>query len=171
MPSISTVSGNTYSNFGPVTTTFTAPASCASDSNIIKIGPSNTGNSPSFKYALQCETFGGWECVPPVTIETSTTLETNPTVFFQAHYYSPGLYCPADWVTVGVASHDDKTLVTSGVLATTTRSTGIYLDRDRELFLSILDPSETAVLCCPRYVSILVHIPTKHERHHLQGLV
>ncbi|KAJ5414062.1 hypothetical protein N7509_000689 [Penicillium cosmopolitanum] len=153
MPSASTISGYTYENWGPVTTTFTPPASCATASNKIEVGPSDSSR-PIFRYGLQCETVGGWECYPSATIETTTTPDTNPTQFFKAHYYSPGLYCPADWVTVGVASWDgdgDKSLITSGVLAPPT--TAEIVQRDGEVFLGILDKSETAVICCPRSYS------------------
>lgn len=149
--SATTISGYTYENWGPVTTTFTPPSSCATASNKIAVGPST--NSPIFQYAIQCETIGGWECYPSATIETTTTPDLSPTQFFKAHYYSPGLYCPVDWITVGVASWDgdganDKKLVTEGVLAPT-KTPEIVL-RDGEVFLGILEKSETAVLCCPR---------------------
>lgn len=148
MPSASIISGYTYENLGPVTTTFTVPSSCATHSDKINVGASGS-TQPNFEYGLQCETVGGWDCIPSITGPTITTIDTSPTQWFKAGYYSPGLYCPADWVTVGVASwNGDGSLISSGVLAPTT--TAQELQRDGELFLSILDKSETAVLCCPR---------------------
>ncbi|KAJ5987877.1 hypothetical protein N7481_003087 [Penicillium waksmanii] len=154
MPSASTISGYTYANWGPVTTTFTAPTSCASIPNEIEVGPSASSGSihPNFQYGVQCERVRSRECYPSATVEMTTTLDLSPTGLFKAQYYSPGLYCPADWVTVGVASWDgDGSLITSGVLVPTT--TAEVLQRDGELFLSILDKSETAVVCCPRSYS------------------
>lgn len=156
IPSASTLSGFTFENWGPVTTTFTPPSSCITASNKIEVGPrpsaTHSGpNKPIYAYNLQCETIGGWECYPSATVEASTTPDTNPTQFFRANYYSPGLYCPHEWVTVGLASWDgdgDRTsLVTSGIFVPTT--TAEIVPRG-EAFLGILGTSETAVACCPR---------------------
>lgn len=147
MPSISTVSGYTYSNYGPVTTTFTAPSTCTSHSDQIQLGPSTT--RPLLLYGLQCETIGGTDCIPSPTSKLPTSQDNNPSIYFQAAYYSPGLNCPVDWNTVGVATRGDgSSISTSGILVPTTTPTALH--RDRELFLEILDHGETAILCCPR---------------------
>ncbi|KAJ5085175.1 hypothetical protein N7532_009946 [Penicillium argentinense] len=78
----------------------------------------------------------------------------NPTLMYQRSYYSPGLYCPSGWATVGVAVRDDEnSLSKSGILApastTTTSEPDYALISPKDFFLSLLEPSETAVLCCP----------------------
>ncbi|KAJ5739914.1 hypothetical protein N7533_012698 [Penicillium manginii] len=156
MPIASTLSGFTFENWGPVTTTFTPPSSCITASNKIEVGPrpsaTHSGpNKPIYAYNLQCETIGGWECYPSATVEASTTPDTNPTQFFRANYYSPGLYCPHDWVTVGLASWDgdaDSTsLVTSGIFVPTTTAEIVprgrrfwgFWERVRRLLLVVRD--------------------------------
>ncbi|KAJ5590039.1 hypothetical protein N7450_004011 [Penicillium hetheringtonii] len=146
MPSTSTVSGYTFLNWGPVTTTFTAPSTCTGHSDQIQIGVNST--RPHLLYGLQCETIGGLDCIPSPTFKQSTTQDNHPSIYFQAAYYSPGLYCPADWKTVGIATRGEgSSISTSGIFVPTTTPT--VLDRDRELFLDILDHGETAILCCP----------------------
>jgi hypothetical protein len=66
MPSITTTDGYTFSNLGPVTTTFTAPASCSTAINNYGIGTSDL--LPGFVYNVQC-TRGGYNgCLPTGTV-------------------------------------------------------------------------------------------------------
>lgn len=88
--------------------------------------------------------------MPSAKIESTTTVDLSPTQFFQIPYYSPGLYCPADWVTVGVASWNGDDRFSSGVLKPTKISEKMA---PGELLLDVLDKSETAVLCCPKSFS------------------
>ena len=110
MPSISIIDDITFSNWGPITTTFTPPASCVTGTNNILVAYT----IPSFDTAFdtQCSSIGGWDCIPTGTDSkaaiTGTIFDPNPTGEFQENYYSPGLYCPAGWATVGIAARDDK---------------------------------------------------------------
>lgn len=75
-------------------------------------------------------------------------------------YFSPGLDCPAGWNTVGVAARDaDSSLSASGLLepTTTVQSPSLipHWENAATLFVDLLDPGETAVVCCPRYVLAL----------------
>lgn len=156
MPSISTLDGFTFTNWGPVTTTFTAPASCATNTNNMMIALNTT--VPIWEYAAQCSTFGYYDCIPTGTATPTLTYGDNPNVYYQAAYNSPGLYCPSDWATVGVAArHGDNPVSSSGILSlSTTTSVNPNFPQwegPATLLMDLLDPGETAVMCCPRYVS------------------
>lgn len=159
MPSITISDGYTFNNRGPVTTTFTAPASCTTAGDI-KIGVNTS--FPFFNYWAQCSTDGAYGCTPTGTITPSLTLDPNPNVIYDYAFYSPGLYCPSGWATVGVAARDgDKPASLSGVLSvSTTTTTDSSLDDDARatwknpatMLPELLDSGETLVMCCPRYV-------------------
>lgn len=159
MPSITVSDGNTFKNWGPVTTTFTAPASCSTAGDFL-IG--NTTDFPLYDYATQCSTYGDYGCTPTGTFFPSLTIESNLTKMDDnIPYYSPGLYCPSGWATVGVAARDgDKTTSLSGILgvSTTTTTSDSWLDylpkvgNPLTMLAELLDPGETLVMCCPRYV-------------------
>lgn len=92
------------------------------------------------------------------SIEATTTLASIPSDTYEALYFSPGIYCPSGYATVGVASRDgDKPVNSTGIFsnpsATSTRFVGNHavFNNPANLLMQILDPSETAVLCCPRY--------------------
>lgn len=163
MPSITTIDGYTFNNWGPVTTTFTAPASCATVTDNMRIGLSS---SPAFwMYANQCSTFAYYDCIPTGTAQVTTTYDANPADVLDYSYFSPGLDCPAGWNTVGVAARDqDSSLSVEGVLKPTV-TTPAYphipqWENGPSLFVGLLDPGETAVVCCPRYVFIIRRIYT-----------
>lgn len=158
MPSITVADGYTFNNLGPVTTTFTVPASCATGTGDYMIGINTS--FPFFQYAVQCSTSGFRDCIPTGTVSQPTILDLNPNTMYDQAYYSPGLDCPSGWATVGIASRDGgKSLTSSGVLSppssTTTyfEPTGIARwENPVTLLAEILDPSETLVMCCPRFV-------------------
>lgn len=109
-------------------------------------------------YADQCSTFAYYDCIPTGTAELTKTYDANPTGVEQYFYFSPGLDCPAGWETAGIAARDsDKSLSAEGLLKptlTTPVSSGILQwENVATLFVDLLDPGETAVVCCPRYVS------------------
>ncbi|KAJ5801866.1 uncharacterized protein N7503_004316 [Penicillium pulvis] len=122
MPSITTIDGYTFDNWGPVTTTFTPPAICVTSTTNIEIGLSWSNSAPYFIYDQQCSTIGYWDCIPTGTQSkatiTASNLESNPTNAFQAVYFSPGLFCPYGWATVGIAAREESTLSGSGILST-----------------------------------------------------
>ncbi|KAJ5387208.1 hypothetical protein N7509_009749 [Penicillium cosmopolitanum] len=152
MPSISITEGYTFTNWGPLTTTFTAPASCATATGNYMIGLNTT--APVLEYAMQCSTAGYGDCIPSGTVSDFTTSNDNPKTIYDQAYLSPGLYCPSGWATKGIAVRDaDKSLSTSGVLSSVTRvSMPTFIpqwENPVTLFLDLLDPSETLVICCP----------------------
>lgn len=160
MPTTSTLSHWTFSNWGPLTTTFTAPTSCATVTSNVAIGESSL--LPNLIYNVDCAPMYDWSCAPTGTITSLpkpyTALELNPKAGYLAHYFSPGLYCPSGWATVGIASRDgDKPVDSSGILSPTvpvpTSVNWPLPNLPENAFLQLLEPSETAVWCCPRFVS------------------
>ncbi|KAJ5520997.1 hypothetical protein N7463_001450 [Penicillium fimorum] len=148
--SITVAKGITFTNWGPVTTTFTAPASCTSGLNYYGIGL--TELFPDCSFQAQCTQTDYNGCVP-----TGTVSEISAHVPFVQTYYSPGLYCPSEWKTAGVAArHGDKTVSMSGVFTmaglTETEPWATDMASSENAFTvlaELLDSSETLVLCCP----------------------
>ena len=152
MPSITITEGYTFTNWGPLTTTFTAPTNCATETGNYMIGLNTT--APVWEYAIQCSTSGYSDCVPSGTVSHSATSNDNPKTIDSRAYLSPGLYCPSGWATKGIAVRDaDKSLSSSGVLSSsTTVSMPTFLPQWQNpatLLMDLLNPSETLVMCCP----------------------
>lgn len=158
MPSVTTINGYTFNNLGPLTTTFTPPASCTTGTANLQIAVTDSEISSLFlQYAQQCSTVAGLDCAPPGSkshTQPTSTVNLNPTQIFNRVYYSPGFYCPSGWSTAGVAEYSNGTVTGLGVFKTTATPTH-YPDGPAEfelpgtLLMSLLDPSETAVVCCP----------------------
>lgn len=132
----------TFTNLGPLTTTFTPAPSCSA-SNRIGLGYLQPESGDVVIELLgQCTSqfdyFTG--CIPSTTTKSMTT----PTPTFTATsyegieeymenmidwagggaYYSPGLYCPSGWTTVGMAARDaSSSLTSSGILVPTPSTT------------------------------------------------
>ncbi|KAJ5820597.1 hypothetical protein N7474_006188 [Penicillium riverlandense] len=155
MPSASVLSAYTFTNLGPLTTIFTPPASCQNRWNV-NIAPSSLPDVwlADASCGINAEY---WSCRPTGTITdlpSSTSYDNNPSLAYQAQYYSPGLYCPSGWHEVGVASRDGtKPVNWTGIfspatpLPTTNNNFGLNLPAN--VLMQLLDPSETAVMCCP----------------------
>ncbi|CAJ0544213.1 Ff.00g035040.m01.CDS01 [Fusarium sp. VM40] len=150
MPTATEFFGFTALNYGPLTTTYTAPASCATKINYPLIV---NATSPYPIVALPvctAEPYG--DCLPSYKELESSDLQTS--TFFQGTlaYYSPGIACPAGWETVGLLAHDEGSKFSaSGVLATPAMT---YSGMPRavevtEFWKNILDTSETLAYCCP----------------------
>ncbi|EQB57713.1 hypothetical protein CGLO_02113 [Colletotrichum gloeosporioides Cg-14] len=90
----------------------------------------------------------------------------NPLIGNAVYYHSPGTVCPSNWTTVGVAARGDGTSYSlSGIYAdptftliqtdsTTTHfvtQSGVEPDIQpaANMFMSAIEPHETAVACCP----------------------
>lgn len=143
----------TFWNNGPVTTTFTPAPTCLGTDQIL-LGTIGTDN-PYIMYSVQCDTTSFANCVPSATTTpfSSTDVEWASSV---GSYYSPGLYCPSGWETVAQAGRDgDKSYTTSGAMSFASKERVPYFDYMPTLLASILQPSETVVLCCPRYIENL----------------
>lgn len=171
----------TFTNLGPVTTTFTPGPSCTA-SNRIGLGYVNpTGGNVVIQYSVQCTSDFNYfsDCIPTTTpTATTTTTPTFTATSYEEYeeyeqslvdwegfgaYYSPGLYCPSGWATVGLAARDaSSSLTSSGILApTATTTTTKYSTDDPYYYMfnyedpasvlkDILVPEQTMALCCPR---------------------
>ncbi|KAJ5554889.1 hypothetical protein N7535_007332 [Penicillium sp. DV-2018c] len=152
MPSISITEGYTFTNLGPLTTTFTAPTSCATVTDNYQLGFNTT--APAWDYAIQCTTAGYGGCIPSGTVSDLITSNDNPKTINTQAYLSPGLYCPSGWTTRGVAVRNaNSSLSSSGILSSsTTMSIPTFVpqwNNPATLLMDLLDPSETLVMCCP----------------------
>ncbi|KAL4882155.1 hypothetical protein BJY04DRAFT_217476 [Aspergillus karnatakaensis] len=169
----------TFTNLGPLTTTYTPEARCTASSEMY-LGALNTmptyGGNVYVNWKVQCTNPGNYYtgCVPTST-ELSTAAPPEITDLsieeFEEYldnqidwrgnekYYSPGLYCPKGWTTIGMIGRDagDKT-TSSGVLSPLVSTTqtenpktkGYYDYEDpASVVKSVLKPQQTMALCCP----------------------
>ncbi|CEN61079.1 hypothetical protein ASPCAL07745 [Aspergillus calidoustus] len=169
----------TFSNLGPLTTTFTPSAHCTASDQMV-LGYLNTmpkyGGNIYGEWNVQCTTEINYEadCMPTTTEASTTTppaftgtSEEDYEEYLDAEiewegyqvYYSPGLHCPKGWTTIGMIGRDagDKT-TSSGILSplvSTTQTenpmTSGYYDYEdpASVMKSILEPQQTMALCCP----------------------
>lgn len=148
MPSVSSLSGISLSNLGPLTTTFTPPPSCLQSNVATAFAPASS-ESPIGH--VNCEVAPS-RCLPS---QSQLPTETAPPYSPEIVYFSPGLVCPAGWKTVGSAVYP------------TSRATGGFPDvsggfksaaeahssgglSDANLLAEAMGPGETAIECCPR---------------------
>ncbi|KAJ5152002.1 hypothetical protein N7492_010297 [Penicillium capsulatum] len=146
MPNASVYGGwYSFSNYGPVTTTFTPPPRCTATD---RLGLGYVMRDYThIQYSVSCSTASDWDCVPQGTTTSVTSYDESAWVG-TAGYYSPGLDCPSGWATVGMAVRDDNSLSTSGFLTTSTEKIP-YFEEPATLLASMLEPGQTMALCCP----------------------
>lgn len=146
-----------FANYGPVTTTYTPPSSCSATDNY-RLGYVTQG-VPLYDFSrVACTSTADWDCVPSGTASASVTALVNDAgqqFVGTGGYYSPGLYCPSGWATVGTMARDgSSSLSGSGVLesvtVTVTAMERPALNDPATLLQDLLKPSETVALCCPR---------------------
>ena len=80
----------------------------------------------------------------------------NPTAGEIIVYHSPGLICPYGWTTAGSGTKVNPTSISvSGAFNVSNElpaDQGLdFFEPELGVLLDALDPSETAVLCCPRF--------------------
>lgn len=173
----------TFTNLGPITSTFTPAPSCTGPDRV-GIGYVNpTGDILNVEFLTQATTKFDFDSCTPTTTPPPTESESVMTTIhhpnkqqiseFMAHqvswrawghYYSPGLYCPSGWETIGVVARDGgSSLSSSGIYVPTTASTSTrsystddfyyymfnYEDK-ASVLKGILGPKETMAACCPR---------------------
>jgi hypothetical protein len=141
----------TFSNYGPITTTFTPAPSCTATDRISLAVIYDDMTRAEFQVGCPTST-SDWDCMPPGTTTSATWYDEEKWVG-TAGYYSPGLYCPSGWETIGMAARGEKSLSTSGFLTTSDMKVPYY-EEPATLLASLLEPSQTMALCCPRYVCI-----------------
>ncbi|KAK0727712.1 hypothetical protein B0T26DRAFT_748021 [Lasiosphaeria miniovina] len=163
MPTATTIPDYTLTNWGPLTTAFSADAACAT------LGISMMGfrTALGFGYSAECAVpTVGAACYPSGSqLDAAASAAYNTFgVHPKAAYFSPGLVCPSGWKTVGVAARAaDGSISASGIFVAPTLTTAPSSDQaatDSTLgtlfynpvvnaFTAALDLGETAAACCP----------------------
>ena len=170
MPTATSLSAYSLINIGPLTTTFTAPASCSTAYQTYIVSASD----PSlFLYGAQCDWLPPADCNPSgsaIRSIVSSAEDGSPTAGNIIVYNSPGLVCPSGWATVGVAAKLNPT--SSSISGVFNLSGAIPTDGNYEFFepyldivLAALDPSETAVVCCPRLSPLFLTLIFVNSAH------
>jgi hypothetical protein len=145
MPTATAFSGYSLSNNGPLTTTFTAPASCTTA--FVMVG---FATNPAYvQWDAQCDWLPPADCNPSGSaIRSIISAENNiPTAADVIVYHSPGLICPSGWEIVGSAAKPNPT--STSISGAFNQSAAVL-----NVFLAVLDPGETAVLCRPRSATL-----------------
>ncbi|CAP95687.1 hypothetical protein E8E15_003726 [Penicillium rubens] len=136
----------TFENYGPMTTTFTPASSCTATDRLSLAWVNDDRTLVQFQVGCPTST-SDWDCMPPGTTTSATWYDEKKWVA-SVGYYSPGLYCPSGWETIGMAARDGKSLSTSGFLTTSVKKIPSY-EEPVTLLASLLEPSQTLALCCP----------------------
>ncbi|KAF4436126.1 hypothetical protein FACUT_6698 [Fusarium acutatum] len=156
MPTITEYFGIGLTNNGPLTTTYTPPASCTTvtTDQILFAHPDSITvgyGSPT------CETASMGKCLPSGSNYDKAVSSYNDyggqgTI----DYYSPGIACPKGWTTAGTLAHGNETgsVEKSGVFTRTTSTMpGVSVTDPNmpleQVWLNALGPSETLAYCCP----------------------
>lgn len=162
MPTATVVTGHraTITNFGPLTTVYSAPKSCATETDHLYLGvPGEPGIFWAYPTCTGLQTFG--DCIPSGAafdkLMTDEYAEILHPGFY--HYYSPGIYCPQGWTTAAALVNEGGTF--TEILGYLTQSYSCWLGHwepgraqpsdPEEVWKQVLLPSETLKICCPRY--------------------
>ncbi|KAL2815614.1 hypothetical protein BDW59DRAFT_166761 [Aspergillus cavernicola] len=157
MPTSSSLFGYSITNWGPLTTDFTFPASCTS-ATTIAIAYATEPNYPIWR---DCRSQTN-VCLPSPTdsgaVESAIDENLIPGDGQVLAFYSPGPSCPSGWNTVGLAARNaEGTLSRSGVFATATADEEVPTLYNFDYVLAaLLDPSETALWCCPTSMTVAI---------------
>jgi hypothetical protein len=162
--------GASVINHGPLTTTFTAPASCATNTQHIVYAVASDitqgGEAPS------C-TAGSYESCLPSGGAVDKLVSAQQSVLGQGllELYSPGLACPSGWTTAGLAAPTvNASLSLSGIFTVSSSVPTRGSARARPMpalskYLGALSPDETLAACCPRYETCLQHHLSASRQH------
>lgn len=133
------------------------------------ISESSTTSEVPFLFGRLCDEYSSiGNCLPSGSamdsMYNSWASRSDPRSQHRIDYYSPGLVCPSDYTTAGLATKlEDGAITSSGPAFAYPRSTvtptggdvGYELDQYEVLrpyvVLGAMGPGETAILCCPRY--------------------
>ncbi|KAL2843313.1 hypothetical protein BJY01DRAFT_264289 [Aspergillus pseudoustus] len=150
MPTATATLGWTITNWGPLTTSWSLPTACAEQVFIY------SKEDPYMGLYAECDN-GLYTCYPPPTdsnapSELAAAVRTISLGYQAPPVYSPAPECPEGWKTVGaVAREGEGTEISRSGWFTVPYET--RSDRPRiglqDVFASLLDLSETAVMCCP----------------------
>jgi hypothetical protein len=158
MPTATLVSQATLTNLGPLTTTFTQAASCATVASNVVYGFRE--HPEAIAYSSDCTFTPYTDCLPSYDLSRVSPISEAATPALRSiTYYSPGIYCPSGWSTVGVAAKaGDGLLSTTGIfnptslLSTPLPTVFVAAVPVINVLMEVIDKGETAVLCCPGFV-------------------
>ncbi|KAK3387382.1 hypothetical protein B0H63DRAFT_509193 [Podospora didyma] len=154
MPTATSVSQWTLTNWGPLTTTFAANAACATTGISMLAPRSALGNGFSVDCAVATV---GASCYPSGSqLDAAASTAFDKVGYFVMGYFSPGLVCPSGWKTVGVAARgSDGSVSASGIFIAPTSGPGAVVENGPffnpavNVFTAAIDAGETAAACCP----------------------
>lgn len=172
MPTATRYFDRPVTNFGPLTTTFTAPSSCATQAHPNLqwyYHPRNNTAGAAGISGGQCFGVRYDDCLPSGTAFDDAFNTIYPDGYMQ--YFSPGLHCPSGWTTAGTVPGSGAK-PTGGLHAVPSGASGIFTEDPwpfaaksnasgfgRVAFLpqvkafpGILEENETLAWCCPRWV-------------------
>lgn len=128
----------TPTNIGPLTTTYTAPATCTG-LDIAGRGNIAFYNKDDYYGQVGCEE-APVDCVPAAT-RTDVNFDRINYAYGYLTYHSPGLICPSGWTTAASYTHGES------------HTTSV---KSQEMMMNAhygkvwpLEGSETLVACCP----------------------
>lgn len=151
--------GYSVVNLGPLTTTWTASAACATKSDYIGFDSRITYQSPQpiSQHDMNigkasCETATHGECFP-----SGDGLDKVEAMESGLFYYSPAFVCPDGWTAAGTYKKGPEPTA-NGVFDPENHVVNLSGDGYQEfayihLYENILDENETLQYCCPRSVS------------------
>ncbi|KAM5346246.1 hypothetical protein ACJ41O_009251 [Fusarium nematophilum] len=153
MPTATEYFGSAITNFGPLTTTYTAPSSCATPGDYVYFAPSRIPEMVQGFPSCGVPTLG--DCIPSgddYDELLSTLYETWGPGFH--HYYSPGLYCPDGWTTAATMvqeSGEDAEITgfMTEVHGDPRLTTVPAFMEPSDIYKAVLGPDETLAICCP----------------------
>ncbi|KAL0932782.1 uncharacterized protein CTRU02_211745 [Colletotrichum truncatum] len=167
MPTVTSTSQVAITNIGPLTTVFTAPASCATASPNLWLAITQD------EFPSRVAPFYKRDCIVPKLGECYASGKKLDDAYASVQsvgtsdigtiaYFSPASACPDSHTTVGVASKgNDGNITSSGIFMPTAVASSE--DSRRLLFgqnpplnllMQVLDKNETAVICCPQDYTI-----------------
>lgn len=171
MPSLTQWVTYSMENMGPMTTTFTAPPSCATPAQPLVVIADDTftwGDSPDCPDEdRERYTEGCWpsareaNSLEKAATDEGKSLNQRPDDLLA--YFSPGLECPDGWTTAGTIARPVATAADAGRTTEPLNAGGVYTGRnysmvhERENYWApdqalayALEPGETLAMCCPR---------------------
>jgi len=148
MPASTVVGSLTFTNLGPLTTTFTAPAACYTPTSI-GLAPTRQPGAVYYESTCASQGYKAGTCLPAGSIMDDNFAQTTATY---EQYFSPGVVCPDTWTTVGVAARQGE--------GTAISATGLFAPTEFitrpppqnpgwNVAMQNLAISETVVACCP----------------------
>ncbi|KAL4779842.1 hypothetical protein BJX76DRAFT_361393 [Aspergillus varians] len=156
MPNATTTLGWTVANWGSAPSAWPSASSCTASNDVFFADE----DMPSVPLILEsCPTDTIDDCWPT---PTSSDLVNNYLANRRnVPYWSPGVQCPSGWESVGAASRPSSgSITTTGIFTIGAIPTNRWDDDDpfalesQGALAAVLDPSETAIGCCPRSMSV-----------------